>query len=142
MVQPVLISISGTQQLVGDLPETIQLVTQGSYCFEPGYVQFSYVETEMTGLEGVVTTFTIEDGKDVTLTRTGKVNSVMRFRLGQKNESLYDAGFACLLIGVTATEMTVLLNENGGVFDLEYAIEIEHTSCGTNTYHIEIKLAE
>ena len=127
---------------MGDSPETIQLVTRGTYIYEPGYMQISYAETEMTGMEGVLTTFSVEEGSRVTLTRTGKVTSAMEFRLGQKHESLYDAGFACLLIGVTATQMTVLLNENGGVFDLEYAIEIEHTACGTNTYHIEVKPAE
>ena len=60
MVQSALISITGTQQLEGEESESIQLVTEGSYCYEPGYICFSYVETQMTGLEGVVTTFTIE----------------------------------------------------------------------------------
>lgn len=142
MERDVLISISGTQQFMGDSPETIQLVTRGTYRYEPGYMQICYVETEMTGMEGVVTTFTVEEGSQVSLSRTGKVTSTMQFRLGQKHESLYDAGFACLLIGVTATRMTVLLNEKGGIFDLEYEIEIEHTACGTNTYHIEVKPAE
>ena len=77
MVQAALISIVGTQQLEGESPESIELVTEGSYCYEPGYITFSYVETQMTGLEGVVTTFTIEEERTVTLRRTGKVNSVM-----------------------------------------------------------------
>ena len=63
MVQSALISITGTQQLEGEESESIQLVTKGSYCYEPGYIRFSYVETQMTGLEGVVTTFTIEEEK-------------------------------------------------------------------------------
>ena len=78
MVQAAMISITGTQQLEGEEPESIQLVTEGSYCYEPGYIRFSYVETQMTGLEGVVTTFTIEDEKTVTLRRTGKVNSMIK----------------------------------------------------------------
>ena len=141
MEQTVLISISGTQQFMGERPETIQLVTHGAYRYEPGAIQISYAETEMTGMEGVFTTFTVEDGA-VSLTRTGKVSSCMEFRLGQKHESLYNAGFACLLIGVTATRMTVLLNEHGGIFDLEYDVEVEHTACGTNSYHIELKPTE
>ena len=32
MVKPVLIAITGTQQLAGEKPESIQLVTEGSYC--------------------------------------------------------------------------------------------------------------
>lgn len=44
MVKPVLIAITGTQQLAGEKPESIQLVTEGSYCCEPGFIRFSYVE--------------------------------------------------------------------------------------------------
>ena len=140
MVMPALISIRGTQRLPGEAPESIELVTECSYCYEPGYVTFSYVETQMTGLEGVVTTFTIEDGSTVTLRRTGKVNSTMFFSVGSRDDSLYDAaGVGALLLGVETKTMSVLLNENGGILDLEYVIEIEHTVCGLNAYHIEIR---
>jgi uncharacterized beta-barrel protein YwiB (DUF1934 family) len=137
---PVLITISGTQQLDWDEPETIQLVTQGEYSYEPGVVTFSYAETEMTGLEGVTTTFTIEDGARVTLRREGKVRSTMLFVVGEKHEALYDAGFGGLLLSLRAKNIEALLNEKGGIFDLSYAIEIEHAACGTNSYHIEIRV--
>ena len=139
MAIPVLITIAGTQRFGGEQPETIELITHGSYTYEPGCITFSYVETELTGLEGVRTTFTIEDGKRATLHRVGKVNSTMVFVLGQRDDSLYDSGFGTLLISVCPKQMTVLLNERGGIFDLEYSIDIEHTACGTNTYHIEIR---
>ncbi len=140
MVAPALICIRGTQRLPGEEPESIELLTEGSYCYEPGYITFSYVETQMTGLEGVVTSFTIENGS-VTLRRTGKVNSTMVFVPGRRDDSLYDAaGVGALLLGVETKSMTVLLNENGGILDLEYAIEVEHAVCGINTYHIEIRL--
>ena len=100
MVQAAMISITRTQQLEGEEPESIQLVTEGSYCYEPGYIRFSYVETQMTGLEGVVTTFTIEDEKTVTLRRTGKVNSMMVFELGRIDDSLYEAGPGLSLIHI------------------------------------------
>ena len=87
MVKPVLIAITGTQQLAGEQPESIQLVTEGSYCYEPGFIRFSYVESEMTGMEGVVTSFTIEDEQKITLRRVGKVNSEMVFIPGQRHES-------------------------------------------------------
>ena len=43
-----------------------------------------------SGLEGVVTSFTVEDGRTVTLRRTGKLNAEMRFVRGQTHDSLYD----------------------------------------------------
>ena len=67
MVQAAKISITGTQRMEGVEPETLGLVTEGSYCYEPGLAIVSYVESEMTGLEGVVTSFTVEDGRTVTL---------------------------------------------------------------------------
>ena len=142
MVQAALISITGTQQLEGEEPESIQLVTEGSYCYEPGYIRFSYVETQMTGLEGVVTTFTIEDEKTVTLRRTGKVNSMMVFELGRIDDSLYEAGPGALMLRVQTRSLGVLMNEHGGIFDLSYSIEVEYATCGLNSYHIEIRVTE
>ena len=110
MVQSALISITGTQQLEGEESESIQLVTEGSYCYEPGYIRFSYVETQMTGLEGVVTTFTIEEEKKVTLQRVGKVNSEMVFELGRIDDSLYEAGPGALMLRVQTKSLAVLMN--------------------------------
>ena len=141
MVKPVLIAITGTQQLAGEKPESIQLVTEGSYCCEPGFIRFSYAESEMTGMEGVVTSFTVEDEQKLTLRRVGKVNSEMVFVQGQRHESLYDAGMAALLVGVELQELTVLLNERGGVLDLEYSIELERSVSATNLCHVEIRPA-
>ena len=75
MVQAARIAITGTQTMEDGGPQTLELVTDGSYCYEPGFALLSYVESEMTGLEGVVTSFQIEDGKTVTLRRSGKVNA-------------------------------------------------------------------
>ena len=128
MVQAAKISITGTQRMEGVEPETLGLVTEGSYCYEPGLAIVSYVESEMTGLEGVVTSFTV-----------GKLNAEMRFVRGQTHDSLYDMGFGVMMISVVTEDMTILLNEHGGVLDLEYRVEVEHALCSRNHYHIEIQ---
>ncbi len=139
MVQAARISITGTQRMDGEDPQTLELVTDGSYCYEPGYAVISYVESQMTGLEGVVTTFTVEDGKAVKLRRTGKVNTEMLFDQLTPHDSLYDMGFGAMMISVITEGMTVLLNEHGGVLDLDYRVEVEHQLCSQNQYHIEIQ---
>ena len=70
-----------------------------------------------------------------------KVNAELVFVLGQRHESLYDAGVTALLVGVEAKSMTVLLNEHGGIFDFSYEIDVEHSGCGVNSYHVEIREA-
>ena len=131
MVQAARISITGTQSMEDAEPQTLKLVTDGSYCYEPGFALLSYVESEMTGLEGVVTSFQIEDGKTV--------NAEMVFDRRQAHESLYDVGFGAMMISVVTEDMTVLLNEHGGVLDLDYRVEVEHALCSRNRYHIEIQ---
>ena len=49
MVQAAKISITGTQRMEGVEPETLGLVTEGSYCYEPGLAIVSYVESETAG---------------------------------------------------------------------------------------------
>ena len=73
MVQAAKISITGTQRMEGVEPETLGLVTEGSYCYEPGLAIVSYVESEMTGLEGVVTSFTVVPGLSSRLDTTSKL---------------------------------------------------------------------
>ena len=48
------ITISGSQQMLHGEPETVSLVTQGYYAYEPDRIVLQYAETEMTGQAGVV----------------------------------------------------------------------------------------
>lgn len=133
------ISITGTQRMEGMEPETLKLVTAGTYRYEPGLAVLSYVESEMTGLAGVVTSFIVEDEQTVRLCRSGKLNAEMIFARGQTHDSLYDVGFGTMMLSVTTEDLTVLLNAQGGVLDLDYRIELEHTPCSQSHYHIEIQ---
>ena len=132
------ITISSLHQLPDGEQTPISLVTQGHYAYAPEQIVLQYAETEMTGQAGVVNTITVE-GDTVTLVRTGALRSEMRFAVGQPHEGLYDLGFAALYARVCARNITVLLNERGGILDLEYDLEIEHTDCGSNLFHIEVR---
>ncbi len=137
MEKDVLISLKGTQNLKGEDPQVIELVTQGKLWQQENAFFVSYQESEMTGLEGVVTTFEIERDK-ISLKREGALHSNMIFEEGKKNESLYDMGFGALLLGVTSKQVRSNLSEHGGVFHFTYDIEIEHVPMGCNSYHVEV----
>ena len=79
MDKSVIISIKGKQSYENVEDETIELVTEGLLAKEgEGAYTLSYQESELTGLEGTLTTFQIEDGR-ITLMRHGEVNSQMVF---------------------------------------------------------------
>ena len=94
MENNVIISIQGKQSFEAQGDDTIELVTEG--CLEPdgddGYT-LSYQESELTGLEGTLTTFQIERDR-VTLLRVGEVNSQMVFEEGRRHLSMYDCPWA------------------------------------------------
>lgn len=138
MRKTVLLSVRGQQSYMDQEPEVIELVTEGTLEFAAGVWTLQYEESALTGLEGVTTTFTVEEGK-ITLTRTGKLNSQMVFCEGVRHDSLYQVEFGALMISVCAKSIDVSLDDNGGTIDLVYDIEIEQTMAGQIDYHLEIK---
>ena len=90
MEKPVIISIRGVQSLEPGEEDVMELVTQGVLRQEEGEgFSLSYLESELTGLEGTTTTFRIAPDR-FTLRREGTLNSEMIFQEGQKHVSLYE----------------------------------------------------
>lgn len=134
----VLLSIRTVQIVPDQLPEIMELQTEGLLTQYSDRVELSYVESEMTGLEGVTTTFAVYGKDKVILTRHGeKLNNEMQFFLGEKTDSLYDVGFGALLLTVCARE--ICLDMEKGEFRVSYTVEVEHTPMGTNTYVVKFR---
>jgi len=138
MKREVVLSIQGRQHYSDQEPEVIELVTDGTMEFRNGGWDITYQESELTGLEGVTTTFRVEPGK-VVLSRTGSLRSQMVFQEGVPHESLYQMAFGALLITVKATSVFFDILPDGGVIDLVYNIEIENTQAGVIDYHLDIR---
>ena len=138
MEEQVVISVEGTQKLVGEEKQVITIVTDGRMKREGDTVYLSYDETEMTGMEGTTTTFAVN--KDhVVLTRTGAIQSQMIFEKGKKNVGLYDLGFGALTIGVKARRLENRLGPEGGHLEISYGIEIEDVAQGLNSFIIDVR---
>ena len=141
MKRPVVLSIRGRQSYDGQDPEVIELVTEGTMEFLDGGWNISYEESELTGLAGVTTVFRVEPGQ-VTLIRTGKLNSRMVFQQGVTHDSLYQMEFGALMIRVRASHVFFDIVPDGGIIDLVYSIEIENTEAGVIDYHLDIRAKE
>ena len=139
MENNVIISIQGRQSFEDQEPEVIELVTEGQLApdGEDGYT-LSYQESELTGLEGTLTTFQIEPQR-VTLLRVGEVNSQMVFEEGRRHLSMYDTPYGALSIGVNTRRMRSELGANGGSIEIDYAIEIDHALAGQNLFRIQVR---
>ena len=138
MRKQVILSICGRQSYLDQEPEVIELVTEGVLESTESGWKLVYEESELTGLKGVITTFSVEPGK-IVLTRNGPLSSQMVFQEGVFHDSLYQMEFGALMITVCASKVSYEISENGGTVDLTYGIEIEQSTAGVIDYHLEIR---
>lgn len=134
----VMLTIRGEQRYEGQEPDVIELVTEGTLCPVAQGWRVSYEESDLTGLQGAMTTFEVTPGC-VTLVRTGAVRSQMVFVEGVPHESLYQIPEGALMVRVCARRIDTELSESGGYLDVTYAIHIEQVMAGSVRYHIDVK---
>ena len=135
---PVLIKVRGEQYFDSIDPDATELTTEGTMVLTEDSIILSYEETELTGMEGTTTTFTVT-GPRVILTRSGKVNSQMVFEEGKQHTSLYETPFGELTVDIQTSSLKHNLTERGGIMEIKYSIAVEHTVTGRNCFKIRVK---
>ncbi len=141
MEKDVLISIKGFQRYEDAPPDLVELVTEGRLeRTGQGYI-LSYQESELTGLDGTLTTFQVE-GEQVTLLRVGEFNSQIVFQEGRRHLSMYNTPYGAMAIGVNTRHLSAELNDQGGDIEIDYAVEVDHAVTGRNVFQISVKEAE
>lgn len=137
MTYPVILSIRGKQHYMDQEPDVIELVTEGLLAQTDDGWNLTYEESDLTGLKGVTTTFSIS-ADQIVLDRKGSLCSQMVFQEGVFHESLYQMEFGALMVTVCASKVSFDITEKGGTIDLTYAIDIEQSTAGVIDYHLDI----
>ena len=140
MEKEVVISIKGMQQYEGALPDVIELVTEGRLARDGESYTLSYQESELTGLDGTLTTIQV-DGKQVTLLRVGEFNSQLVFQEGRRHLSVYNTPYGAMSVGVHTRHLLAELSDQGGDIEVDYSIEVDHALAGRNIFRISVKEA-
>ena len=135
---PVTLFIRGEQYFDDVDPDATELMTEGILERTAGGLRLTYQETALTGMEGTTTTFEIS-GPQVTLRRTGSVNSQMVFEEGRQHTSLYETPFGELSVDIQTSALRHNLTERGGLLEIKYSIAVEHTVTGRNSFKIRVK---
>ena len=141
MEKDVIISIKGTQKYDGGEPGAVELVTAGRLAQDEAGYTLSYQESELTGLEGTMTTIQVE-GEQVTLMRVGEFNTQMVFREGRRHLSMYNTPYGAMAIGVNTRHLLADLSDKGGDIEIDYAIEIDHAIAGRSVFQIKVREAD
>lgn len=138
MSKPVIIKIKGLQDMRDTREEKMELITLGKYSKRNGSYYVSYNESEVTGMEGVVTTVKIKEDK-VTVKRFGKINASLVFEKNKRNICHYNTPYGAMMIGINTDKLSSNIDENGGMIDIDYSIDINNVMTGKNTFHMTIR---
>lgn len=135
----VILFVRGEQYHDGVDPNDTELVTEGTMTIaDDGEIVLAYEETELTGMEGTTTRFTIR-GDVVTLDRIGTVASQMIFQLGRPHSSIYHTPWGDLLVDISTSQLRHRINEHGGLMEIRYSIAVEHQVTGRNQFKIRVR---
>jgi len=133
-----MISIKGAPALPGSEEDGFELMTDGEYMREGGFSTFSYFESELTGLDGLLTTFSVEPDK-VILHRGDGFSGDMIFSENQKHHFLYQTPFGAIMMGIDTRSIQKNLQDDGGSLEIRYDIEVDNVSVSQNLFKINIK---
>ncbi len=138
MTKDVIISISGFHENDDMDGGTIELVTDGQYGMDEGFATFSYMESELTGMEGTKTTFEVHDSS-VIMRREGTVNSLMTFEEGNKHLFMYEIPFGTMTMGVDTHSIYARFGDKGGDLNIKYVVDMNNTIVSRNEFKINVR---
>ena len=137
-LKDVIISITGVQNFPQGSDDTVELVTEGKYCYRDGKGELSYMESELTGMQGTRTSFTFTP-TEVVLSREGTLTSKMVFREGTKNTFLYDTPFGSATMGLDTHKIHSNMGPRGGEMEIDYVVDFDHAVVGRNKFRINVR---
>ncbi|ACV61014.1 Domain of unknown function DUF1934 [Desulfofarcimen acetoxidans DSM 771] len=138
MRKEVLVTVRGTQTNDFGEQDTIELVTMGSYYLKNSSYYIVYNETELSGMEGTVTSVKAEADK-VTVNRMGTSEMKHVFEEGVPDEGSYVTPFGQLFTSVFPRKVEVDLTDVGGSINLEYELALDRQRIGYNELCITVK---
>ena len=137
-MKKVSISIIGSMTPTGRLEDSFELMTDGEYSVENGVSRVSYIESALTGFEGLPTSFDVEQDR-VILRRGGGAISDMIFCETQKHHFLYETPYGMVTMGIDTHHIEKDLGDHGGNLEIRYDIEIDNIPVSRNSFVIDIR---
>jgi len=119
--------------------DAIEIHTEGRLRTTADRFSLSYVESELTGMEGSTTTLSFSKANPnlLSMTRTGEVNTALIFEPEKRHICIYNTPFMPFELCVRTLSMDNRL-ESDGELELDYIIEIRGATAEHNTLSMKI----
>ncbi len=134
----VVISIHSVHGYDQNDTEELDFTTDGVMSLEEDGCSLSYMESEVTGMPGTLTTFRVNpDG--IVVDREGFVTSRMQFREGMKDSVMLATPYGTARLGIDTRKIRNNLGCRGGNLEIEYVVNMEHVVAMRNRFIIDVK---
>lgn len=138
MLRDVIIDIKSIHSYDGNESSDIEFSTEGHYTYEDDVGCITYLESDVTGMEGTRTSvFVMPD--QIVVDRDGCVTSRMVFKEGEKNQFLYQTPYGKAVMGIDTRSINQNFGTLGGNAVIDYVVDVEHTVFTKNKFTISVK---
>lgn len=137
MMEDVVIRIKSAQYGEPDGENTMEFTTDGLYMYDGEVGCLSYMETEVTGLEGTRTSVMVMPDK-VVVDRDGMITSRMIFQEGLKNAFQYNTPYGMATLSVDTRHIAKRFNAEGGELEVDYVVDVEHAVVSRNLFKLTV----
>ncbi len=137
MLKDVWISINSIHSYDQDDEDSLEFSTDGHYYYDGENGCLTYMESDVTGLEGTRTSVIVMPDQ-VVVDRDGMITSRMIFREGVRDAFQYATPFGSATMGIDTRRISHRMDENGGRVEIDYVVDMEHAVAARNRFQITV----
>ncbi len=137
-MKQVYVEINGNVTTDGET-DKMNYSTEGKFYKKSGKYYINYPEGELLGREKCSTTLKVAPDGVVTMLRSGEANTRMVFEKGRCHISCYETPYGNLTVSVTANDVSINMDENGGNLNIDYNLSINNLTRSRNLLSVRVK---
>ena len=138
MKKDVLIKISGIQSGLSDGDDKIEMITSGSY-YKKNNQHYLLYDEVAEGQDDVTKNIARFDEGGFHITKSGFTNVDMSFEENKRNITNYITPYGSLLVGVDASRIDVVENDENIQVDIAYSLDVNYEHLADCTLHMDIQ---
>lgn len=137
MMRDVVIDIRTVHSVDMEDEDYLDFSTDGLYTYDGEVGCLSYLETEVTGMEGTRTSVIVMPDQ-VVVDRDGLITSRMIFKEKEKSSFLYNTPYGTATMNINTRRISHSLDEHGGEVEIDYVVDMEHAVITRNKFQLKI----
>ena len=137
-MKKVYVEINGSVTADGET-DAMSYSTEGRLYKKSGKYYINYTEGLLSGGSECSTTIKVNPAGVVTMLRSGAANTQMIFEAGRSHISCYETECGNLTVNVTAGQVSIDMDDDGGSVDIHYNLSINNLTNSRNHVNVRVR---